>query len=112
MSPCQRSLNKLRNEGWTCAITERWNSHAHIRQDLFGFIDVLCFQDFVTMAVQTTSGSNVSARIEKIMANPLAKLWCEGGGNRTLVVHGWAKRGDRGKRKLWTCREVKVEWNV
>lgn len=111
MSPTQRSLAKLRKEGWTCAITEKWNSYVKIRQDLFGFIDVLAFQDAVTMAVQTTSGSNVAARVDKIKAIPAARLWASGG-FRTIVVHGWAKRGERGKRKLWTCREVPVTWET
>lgn len=108
-SPCQRSLAKLRAEGWTCAITERWNPYAKIRQDLFGFCDVLCFQGDVTMAVQTTSNDNVSHRLEKILANPLAKLWASGG-LRLIMIHGWGKKGARGKRKLWECREVNVQW--
>ena len=36
-SPMQRSLKHLRDAGWTCAIVEHWNLHAKIRQDLFGF---------------------------------------------------------------------------
>lgn len=99
----------MRAEGWTCGITEHWNHFAKIRQDLYGFADLLCFQGAVTMAVQTTSGDNVSHRVAKIMDNPIARLWCDGG-FRTLVVHGWAKRGERGKRKQWTCREVVIKF--
>lgn len=109
MSPCARSLEKLRGEGWTCGITEHFNKFAKVRQDLYGFIDILAFQGAVTMAVQTTSGDNVSHRLEKILSNPIAKLWCEGG-FRILVIHGWRKVGARGKRKLWECREVNVEF--
>lgn len=108
-SPARRTLKKLRDEGWTCAITERWNAFAKIRQDLFNFADVLAFQGDVTMAVQTTSGTNVAHRLEKIMANPIAKLWCAGG-FRMLVIHGWAKRGPMGKAKRWDCREVIVQF--
>jgi hypothetical protein len=111
MSPCQRSLAKLRAEGWTCGITEHFNPHVKIRQDLFGFCDILAFQGDFIMAVQTTSGPNFAARKEKILANPIAKLWASGG-MRMIVIHGWAKRGERGKRKIWTCRDEIVTWPI
>lgn len=107
MSPTQRSLAKLRKEGWFVAITERWNQYAHVRQDLFGFIDLLAIKGDQTLAVQTTSGSNVAARIDKIKGIQASALWLESP-NRKIVVHGWRKVGERGKRKLWECREVPV----
>lgn len=110
MSPTQRTLKKLRDDGWTAAITEHWNSYAKIRQDLFGFIDVLAFKDEFTLAVQTTSGSNVSARLDKIKALPAAKAWACGSIFRQITIHGWRKVGPRGKRKVWECREVPVEF--
>lgn len=106
-SPTQRSLKQLREQGFFCAITERWNSYAKVRQDLFGFVDVLGFRGDIVVAVQTTSGSNVSARLDKIREIPAAKLWLASP-NRKLVIHGWAKRGARGERKLWNCREVEL----
>ena len=39
-TPTARSLNRLRADGWLAQVVERWNAHAMIRQDLFGFIDV------------------------------------------------------------------------
>lgn len=107
MSPTQRSLKKLRAEGWLVAVVERWNPYARIRQDLFGFIDLLAIRGNETLAVQTTSGSNVSARLEKIRATQAAALWLESS-SRRITVHGWTKRGARGKRKLWECREVEM----
>lgn len=108
-SPTQRSLKHLRDQGYTCAITEHWNSFIKRRQDLFGFIDLVAIhKDHPgVMAIQTTSGSNVAARIEKILGVEESRTWLEAG-NR-LVVHGWAKRGARGKRKLWTVREVEIK---
>lgn len=106
-SPTQRSLAHLRKIGWTAAITEHWNPHAFIRQDLFGFADLLCLKAGEPhLIVQTTSGNNAAARVTKILAEPKARLWLETGG--TIVVHGWAKRGARGKRKLWTLREEAI----
>lgn len=40
-SPTQRTLAALRKLGYLAAVVEKWNHGAHIRQDLFGFIDVL-----------------------------------------------------------------------
>lgn len=109
-SPTQRSLAKLRSEWPLVAITERWNAFAKVRQDLWGFVDVLCCRQDSLLAVQTTSGSNVSARYEKIALLPSVTHWLSNPACR-LVIHGWARRGDRGKRKVWTCREVEVVLN-
>ena len=109
MSPTQRSLKALRERGYTAAVTEHWNAYSKVRQDLFGFIDILAISGDITLAVQTTSSTNVAARVAKILANPKAKAWCDTL-NRQLVVHGWSKKGPRGKRKLWECREVTVLW--
>lgn len=108
MTPTQRSLAKLRADGWLVAVVERWNPYALVRQDLFGFADLLAVRGTQTLAVQTTSGANVAARMEKILANRMAMVWLESP-HRSIVIHGWAKRGARGKRKVWSCREVPVE---
>jgi hypothetical protein len=104
MTPTQRSLAKLRREGWFVAITERWNPFSKTRQDLFGFIDLLAIRGDEALAVQTTSGSNVAARISKILALQAFALWASP--TRKTVIHGWRKVGPRGKRKVWECREV------
>jgi hypothetical protein len=97
----------------TCAlvqVTERWNSFAKVRQDLFGFIDVLCVCENIVIAVQTTTGDNVSHRYEKMRYLPAVVHWLSAP-SRKLVIHGWSKRGERGKRKTWTCREVHLKLN-
>lgn len=108
MSPTQRSLKRLRDAGMIAAITEKWNQFARVRQDLFGCLDLIALDvaNGRTLGIQTTSGANVAARIEKIYATENARHWLMAG-NR-LVVHGWSKRGPRGKRKVWTCREVEI----
>ena len=107
-SPTQRSLAKLRAEGWTVRVVEHWNQYARIRQDLFGFGDLIAVKVGVPGAtlVQTTTGHNLSARIAKIYGIPEAGIW-KAAGNR-IVAHGWRKVGERGKRKLWECREVEI----
>ena len=69
MTPTQRSLAYLRNEGYLVAIVEHWNPFARIRQDLFGFIDLLAIRRDETLAVQVTA-SGVSSRVHKIEASP------------------------------------------
>lgn len=107
MTPTQRSLKELRKAGWLVAVVEKWNPHVRIRQDLFGFADLLAVKGDQVLLVQTTSTSNVAARLGKIRAEAKSHVWLAGQ-NRRIVVHGWAKRGPRGKRKLWECREIEV----
>lgn len=105
-SPTQRTLAELRKQGFTAYVVEKWNPHAKIRQDLFGFIDILAMKPCEPLlAVQATSTGNISARIQKIADTSLGLDWISTG-NR-LEVWGWAKRGARGKRKVWTIT-VKV----
>lgn len=107
-TPTQRTLSKLRAEGWPLVqITERWNPFAKVRNDLFGFVDVLACRGDSTLAVQTTSGANLAARFEKMRLLPSVEHWLASA-SRFIVIHGWAKRGERGQRKMWTCREVWV----
>ena len=105
-SPTQRSLAALRKDGWTCEIVEHWNSFSRTRRDLFGGLDILAIRDGETLGVQTTSGTNVSARLAKIKAEPRLAQWLRAG-NR-LMVHGWRKVGARGAVKKWECRVEEV----
>ena len=108
-SPTQRSLKLLRSRGWTCWVVERWNQWAHIRQDMGGFADLVCWKEGGgVLAVQTTSGSNLAARRGKVTANQAAKEWVRAGGS--LMLHGWRKVGPRGNRKFWDVIEEKVEF--
>lgn len=92
-SPMELSLDYLRKRGWTCQIVEKWNAHAKIRQDCFGFGDVLCYR-FGVALVQTTSTSNFSARRAKILESPHFAGWKRSGGR--IFLHGW---GDKGLRE-------------
>lgn len=89
----QKTLAWLREAGWLCWITEHWNSYARIRQDLFGFCDVLAIKGDITWYVQCTSHACVPARRAKILASPYATV-VHNGTTRFIVVMGW-KKGDR-----------------
>lgn len=102
MTPTQRTLKRLRDDGFLAAVVEKWNPHARIRQDLFGVVDVIGIREGETIAVQATSGSNVSARVKKIAESDATPVIRAAGWR--FVVHGWRK----GANGRWACREVDV----
>ena len=51
-SPTQLTLKKWRKAGYNAAVVERYNPHAKVLQDLFGFVDVLCVGHGETVAMQ------------------------------------------------------------
>lgn len=106
-SPTQRTLAYLKGKGMTCAVTERWNAFAKIRQDLFGFIDLVALdlKDGRIIGVQTTSTAHMAERIDKIIRLPEARVWSDYCGGAIWVI-GWAKRGAHGERKTWTPKVV------
>ena len=88
-SPTQRSLAVLREKYPLVQVVEKWNPHARIRQDLFGIIDILCVGDGETVAVQTTAGSAVAARLKKMADSPALPHLRDAGWR--ILVHGWRK---------------------
>ena len=107
MTPLQRSLRHLRAQGWLVAITEHWNAHARVRQDLFGLFDLLAVRGDRVLGVQCTSADHIRAREVKLRANPNLASWLESD-SRMAIIHGWAKRGPRGKAKRWQLRELPI----
>ncbi|MDE2467327.1 MAG: hypothetical protein KGL35_00905 [Bradyrhizobium sp.] len=101
-SPTQRSLSHLRGLGYVCWIVEHWNHFTRRRQDLFGAWDILALREGEVLFVQTTSGSNVSARIRKIADNEYTPTIRKAGVR--LEVHGWRK----GANGRWALRTVDV----
>jgi hypothetical protein len=83
-------------------VVEHWNQFARRRIDLFGIIDILAVNDHEVWAVQTTSASNVSARVAKITESPATPVLRKLGWS--LYVHGWRKA----KNGRWELREVDV----
>lgn len=102
LTPTQLSLRHLREQGYTAEVVERWNPHAQVRQDLFGFVDVLAVRGPETLAVQTTSLPNVPSRVKKIGLCQHVAAVREAGW--TIRVHGWVKK--RGQWEL--ARDVDV----
>lgn len=102
-SPTQRSLKELRERGYPLVqVVEKWNPHARVRQDLYGIIDVLAVNETEIVGVQSTSGSNVAARVTKISESPALPILRKAG--IRVLVHGWRKNS----KNRWVLREVDV----
>ena len=87
-SPTQRSLEYLREQGYFCAIVEKWNSFTKQRQDLWGWCDILAIRENEVLAVQVTS-TGVAERIKKIEDSPTVAFVRKAG--IRIEVHGWRK---------------------
>jgi len=115
-SPTELSLRKLRNDGYTVAIVEKWVPQTPagfkgpiIRKDVWGFGDLIAVKisESAVILVQTTSLANVSHRMSKIKQIAEAGIWLASG-NR-IIVHGWSQK--KGSNR-WRCKEVEVEFEV
>ena len=102
MTPTARSLAELRKRGVVAQVVEQTIPKMFIKRDVFGVIDIIAMGGGHIVGIQATSGSNHAARVAKILEEPRARQWIENGGR--LQVWSWSKRGERGKRKLWTLR--------
>ena len=100
-SPTQRSKKALEAAGYLVAVTEHWNAFARIRQDLYGFIDLLAVRENEILGVQTTSDANVSTRVKKIAEHENVGAVRKSG--MRLEVHGWKKVKNR-----YVCRVIDV----
>ena len=105
-SPTARSLEYLRKQGYTVAVVEKWNPVTKIKNDLFGFIDVIAIRKNETLAVQATSRDNVSHRIDKITHDEkvIQNVAAVRDAGWRIVVHGWGKMASG----RWELREVDV----
>jgi carbonic anhydrase len=100
-SPTQLSLEQLRNDGWLAEVVEKWIPGANIRKDLWGWTDIVALRDSETLAVQTTSYSNISARVNKITESDTISQVRKAGWS--IQVHGWRKVNNR-----WVVKVVDV----
>lgn len=100
-SPTKRTLKWFREAGWNCHVVEHWNAFARVRQDLFGFIDIVCVKDGRPVTgIQCTTRQNLLSREEKAFARDEFYLWLKGGG--TIYFFGWKLSSPKGvKAKRW-----------
>lgn len=103
-SPTQRSLKMLRDQGFTCEITERFNPFTKTRHDLFNFADLIAIRaDHPPLLVQVTS-SGWASRVKKVCALEAARTALQCG--MLIQVHGWRKlKSNRGR---WTPKIIDI----
>lgn len=115
LSPTQRTIRELRNQGRRCAIVEKFNTHVGphgIRQDLFGIIDVLALDpERGVVGVQCCAGSGYAAHAEKLLVEHAQEThdWLSTPGT-ALELWGWRKvklqRGGKAERWQPRVREI------
>jgi len=91
MSPTARSLEWLRERGWSARVVERRNPFTHKLSDVFG-ADIVAIHraQKITLWVQATSGANHGARVKKCLGNPeVADVLAVG---HHFEVWSWAKK--------------------
>ncbi len=80
----------MRNGGWTVAIVEKMNPVTKLKNDLFGFADILAMREGDTpLLIQTTTAQHMLERAQKIKDEPRAALAVRAG--FAIEVHGWRK---------------------
>jgi len=98
----QRSLKYMRDNGFYVEVVERYNSFTKRKNDFAGFIDILCLGQNAVIGVQTTSWSNTSSRLKKILEHENLDIVRESG--IKIEVHGWQKKNNR-----WQVKIIHVE---
>jgi hypothetical protein len=112
-TPTQRTLKALKERGFTCGIVERFNRFGGpfgIRQDLFGFIDIIAIHRIEGIVGVQSCGQAFSAHYKKITEEKYNECqeWLLCGGK--VELYGWrklkVKRG--GKAMRWTPRVLEI----
>lgn len=119
-TPTQRTLKALRAEGYKCAIVEKWNPHARIRQDLFGIIDIIALDTLTVPGISAPSiigvqstGTAFAEHERKLLEEKREEClnWLRAGGR--LQLWGWRKlkvvRGGKAYRYESRVREFRIE---
>jgi predicted TIM-barrel fold metal-dependent hydrolase len=96
MTPTQRTLKACREQGRITGVVERFNAFVGefgIRQDLFGFIDIICIDPVDGIIAVQSCGQDFSGHIHKLTEE------------RNEAVFEWLKHA---KVELWGWRKIKL----
>lgn len=98
------SRKLMESKGWTGDVVEKRIPHCFITVDFMGFADlIMCSPARGIMAIQSTGGGNLNARVLKIKAEPRAAIWLAAGGR--IQVHDFVKRAGQKER---VCRWMEI----
>jgi hypothetical protein len=93
----------MRSRGYELVdVVERWLPYARVRRDLFQIGDVIAVGSPGIAIVQTTSGSNLSSRVRKIVDSAALPVLQRAG--IKVLAHGWRKNA----KGRYVLREVDV----
>lgn len=106
----QRTLEYLRDLGFSAAVVEHFNPYSRHREDLFGFIDIVALSKDVGIVGVQACGTDWGEHITKLHVDRrfAAEKWAEAGGKIWLV--GWRKLkvvkkdGTKGSAERWVPR--------
>ena len=103
-----RSLERVKEYGWTYWIVEYYNYYAKRKIDMFNFGDILCLDGDRTIAIQAC-GADLASHRDKIRENEFVLPWIKGA-NRELQIWSWTQRKKvRGKKATyWFCKVTDV----
>lgn len=119
LTPTQRTLKWLRDDGWNAEVVERWipwanpietpegTRRAGNRKDLFGMIDIVAIKvGYAILGVQCFGAHGMPEHLKKVEENPQLSNWLDAGGDLWLV--SWRKvKVKRGKKATtWEPRVV------
>lgn len=123
LSPTQRTLRALRQEGRICDIAEKWNpfggpiikgKRVGVRRDLFGFIDVVVLDPQRGIGGIQSTGQAFSGHVNKLLDSDCTENvidWLKSKG--FVEVWGWRKiklqRGGKAMRWMPRVREITLE---
>jgi len=116
LTPVQRTMRHIREQGGRCEVVERFNPHVGehgVRHDLFGIVDVLALDPSGFLGIQCC-GSDIKPHIDKLTIEKAQETrdWLSTPGGK-LQVWGWrkvkAKRG--GKAMIWAPRIQEITMN-
>ena len=93
MSPTQRTIKYLKDNGCLCGIVEKFNAYAGphgIRQDLFGFIDIIAIDPAQGIVGVQSCGQDFSGHINKMLGERNENMfeWLR---HAKVLLIGWRK---------------------
>lgn len=97
LSPTQRTIKALRDQGRICGIVERFLAYAGKygkRQDLFGFIDIISLDPEQGIVAIQSCGQDFAGHIRKMT------------GERNEAMYEWLQHAPV---ELWGWRKVKLK---
>ena len=95
ISPTQRTLKSMREQGRLCGIVERFIQYGKFgnRSDLFGFIDIIAIDPTQGIVAIQSCGQDFSGHVKKLTEE------------RNEAVYEWLKHAPC---ELWGWRKVKL----